>query len=116
MLLAGKNALVTGSSRGIGLGVGTAFLRHGAQVVFNAERHAGDFPELQAVLQSPAAKFIPADLIQPGEPERLVRQAWETLGGLDVLVNNAGTFREPAFLELTRREFDSIFGLNVWAG
>ena len=46
----------------------------------------------------------------------MVGDAWELFGGLDVLVNNVGTFREPALLDLTRADFDFVFGLNVWAG
>lgn len=115
-MLAGKRALVTGSGHGIGLGVARALRRHGAQVVLNAERSAADFPGVGDLLARGDAHFIQADLTRPGEPERLVGEAWAAFGGLDVLVNNAGTFREPGFLALTRADFDLIFGLNVWAG
>jgi NAD(P)-dependent dehydrogenase (short-subunit alcohol dehydrogenase family) len=49
-----------------------------------------------------------------GEAERLIGSAWGRMGGIDVLVNNVGIFREPSFLNLTRAQFDSVFGLNVW--
>ncbi len=107
-MLHGKKALVTGSSQGIGLAVGRAFAAHGARVVFTAERPC-EF-ELP-----PDCHYIVADLTRDGEAERLVAEAWAALGGVDVLVNNVGTFREPAFLDLTRQDFDLIFGLNVWA-
>ncbi len=115
-MLVGKKALVTGSSHGIGLAVATSFVRHGAAVVLNSERPLPDCPDARELLKSPGTHFVQADLTRPGEPERLVGEAWAALGALDVLVNNAGTFREPSFLELTRRDFDFIFGLNVWAG
>lgn len=114
-MLQGKKALVTGSSQGIGLGVAAAFLKHGASVVLSSERPLSACPAVEDLLRQPGAHYIPADLTKAGEPERLVGDAWERLGGLDVLVNNAGTFREPAFLDLGRRDFDFIFGLNVWA-
>jgi NAD(P)-dependent dehydrogenase (short-subunit alcohol dehydrogenase family) len=115
-MLSGKKALVTGSSQGIGLGVAAAFLKHGASVVLSSERPVSACPGVGDLVRQPGAHYIQADLTKAGEPERLVGEAWDRLGGLDVLVNNAGTFREPVFLELTRRDFDFIFGLNVWSG
>jgi glucose 1-dehydrogenase len=115
-MLNGKKALVTGSSQGIGLGVAAAFVKHGASVVLSSERPVSACPAVGDLLRRPGAQYIQADLTQAGEPERLVGEAWDRLDGLDVLVNNAGTFREPAFLDLNRRDFDFIFGLNVWSG
>jgi NAD(P)-dependent dehydrogenase (short-subunit alcohol dehydrogenase family) len=115
-MLTGKKALVTGSSRGIGLAVAEAFLRHGARVVLSSERPLSDCPEVARIVAGGNADYVAADLTKPAEPERLVGAAWDLLGGLDVLVNNVGTFREPPFPGLTRRDFDFILGLNVWAG
>lgn len=115
-MLSGKKALVTGSSRGIGLGVAEAFVRHGARIVLSSERPLSDCPEVARLVADGKAHYVPADMNRSGEPERLVAAAWDALGGLNVLVNNVGTFREPAFADLTRRDFDFIFGLNVWAG
>jgi glucose 1-dehydrogenase len=106
-MLEGKRALVTGSSRGIGLAVAEAFFRNGARVVLSAESEP---PPIVP------GHYIRADLTRDGEPERLVGEAWDLLGGLDVLVNNVGTFREPPLLNVNRADFDFVFGLNVWAG
>jgi glucose 1-dehydrogenase len=108
-MLRNKTALVTGSSQGIGLAVAKAFVAAGAKVVLTSER-----PQSEVTLP-PGSHYIQADLTRDGEPERLVAAAWDHLGFIDVLVNNVGTFREPAFLDLTRRDFDFLFGLNVWA-
>jgi glucose 1-dehydrogenase len=116
MLLSGKKALITGSSRGIGLGAARAFVQHGASVVLSSELPLADCGEVASVLGDRTTHYIAADMTRPGEPERLVAEAWDRLGGLDILANNVGTFREPAFLDLTRRHFDFIFGLNVWSG
>jgi NAD(P)-dependent dehydrogenase (short-subunit alcohol dehydrogenase family) len=116
MLLTGKRALVTGSSQGIGLGIARAFVANGAHVVLTSERRADEAPEMDFVLQTLGTYYIQADLTRDGEPERLMAEAWERLGGIDVLVNNLGTFRDPPFLQLTRKDFDLIFGLNVWVG
>jgi glucose 1-dehydrogenase len=115
MFLTGKRVLVTGSSQGIGLGVAAAMLRNGATVVLSSERRLTDCPDVARVLQQGNGHYVQADLTRTGEPERLVGQAWDLSGGLNVLVNNVGTFREPAFLDVSRKDFDFVFGLNVWA-
>jgi NAD(P)-dependent dehydrogenase (short-subunit alcohol dehydrogenase family) len=114
-MLTGKTALVTGSSQGIGLAVARAFVAAGARVVLTSERPRDAVPDAEPVLALPGAYYVAADLTRDGGAERLVAEAWKLLGPIDVLVNNVGTYREPAFRDLTRRDFDFIFGLNVWA-
>lgn len=114
-MLNGKKALITGSSRGIGLGVAGAFVRNGAAVVLSSELPEAKCSDAADLLRKPGVQYIQADMTNPGEPERLLAEAWKKLGRLDVLVNNVGTFREPAFGDITRAHFDFIFGLNVWA-
>jgi glucose 1-dehydrogenase len=115
-MLNGKTALVTGSSSGIGLGVAQAFVANGARVVLTSERPRHEVPEVEEVLGKQGTHYVQADLTRDGEPERLMAEAWQKLGPIDVLVNNLGTFREPPFLELTREHFDFVFRLNVWVG
>lgn len=114
-MLAGKSALVTGSSQGIGLGVAQAFAVSGAKVVVASEKPLASCPDVQRLLSDyPHARYIQADLLQDGEPERLVAEAWDVFGGLDVLVNNLGTYKEPPLAQITRDHFDFVFRLNVW--
>src|SRR5437870_4953710 len=113
-MLTGRTALITGSSQGIGLAVARAFVAAGARVVLTAEQPRAAVPAIEEVLRLPGTHYVPADLTRDGEPERLVAEAWGWLGSIDVLVNNVGTYREPPFLELTKRDFDFIFHLNVW--
>jgi glucose 1-dehydrogenase len=107
-MLHGKTALVTGSSQGIGLAVAQALAKNGARVMFTSERP-------QECELPVGCHYTQANLTVEGEAERLVAATAEALGGIDILVNNVGTFREPTFLELSQRDFDFIFRLNVWA-
>ncbi|HEX3152273.1 MAG TPA: glucose 1-dehydrogenase [Gemmataceae bacterium] len=114
-MLHGKKALITGSSSGIGLAAARAFIQHGARVALSSERALSICPDVAELIRDSRAKYVQADMSKPGEPERLVAAACEQFGGLDVLVNNVGTFREPAFVDISRQDFDFIFGLNVWS-
>jgi glucose 1-dehydrogenase len=113
-MLQGKTALITGSSRGIGLAVARAFVRNGARVVLTSELPLESCPGVQEVLQQPGTFYIAADLLKDGEAERLVAEAIGQLGRIDVLVNNLGAWSEPGLFDLTRADFDFIFHLNVW--
>ncbi len=114
--LAGKRVLVTGSGRGIGLAAAVALLEAGATVMLNAERPLDDLPDVRAVLGTfPLARYRQADVTDDAAADALVDTTWVAFGGVDVLVNNVGTFREPCFLDLTRADFDALFHLNVWA-
>jgi glucose 1-dehydrogenase len=117
MPLRGKTALVTGSSQGIGLAVAEAMAAAGARVALTSERDLDDLSdEARTVVEQPGASYVgPVDLTRDGEAEALAARAWDELGGIDVLVNNVGTFREPPFLSLTKADFDAVFTLNVWS-
>src|SRR5829696_2825387 len=89
--LDGKAAIVTGAGRGIGRGVARAFAREGAAVTIaeiNAETGAAVARELEAELDAKAL-FVPTDVLDHGEVERMVDATVDTFGRVDVLVNNA---------------------------
>ncbi|MBB4661296.1 SDR family NAD(P)-dependent oxidoreductase [Conexibacter arvalis] len=94
--LAGKTAVVTGASRGIGLAVAQALAAEGARVVAGARTSS---PELAAV----AATVVPVDLAAAGGPERLVATALDAHGAIDLLVNNVGGNPGPTRTAPARR-------------
>jgi NAD(P)-dependent dehydrogenase (short-subunit alcohol dehydrogenase family) len=102
--LADRVCLVTGSTRGIGREVARQLAAEGAVV---ATCGRGDAPGMGERLH------VVCDLAQAGEPERAVSACVEELGGLDVLVNNAGTTRHAAFEEVDDAEWDAYWQLNV---
>jgi 3-oxoacyl-[acyl-carrier protein] reductase len=90
--LASLRAVVTGSSSGIGRAILTEFANAGAAVVAHANRSFVDAETLAEGLSRSGARAyaLQADLTDPSACERLVQRAFETLGGVDVWVNNAG--------------------------
>ena len=114
MKLRGKHAVVTGSTKGIGLGIARAFIAEGARVVINA-RTAADCAAVAKAL-GPAAIPIPADLSVSDEVRRLARQSLAALDGrVDVLVNNAGQPRVAPSLELSEADYRYTLDLNLTA-
>lgn len=113
--LQGKRALVTGAAVGIGQGIAVELASRGASVVVH---HAGSDPAETLSLLAAAGHTgmsIQADLARAEECERMVEEATERLGGLDVLVNNAGISIEKPIEAVGPDEFDALFAVNVRA-
>jgi NAD(P)-dependent dehydrogenase (short-subunit alcohol dehydrogenase family) len=113
--LAGKKALVTGASRGIGQVIAVAFARAGADVALTARTESGlaeTAKEIRALGRQ--AVEIPADLSERDAAEDAVRIALKELGQLDVVVNNAGgsRFMTP-FLDVRPSGWDKVLRLNL---
>ncbi len=112
-LLKGKRALVTAGAQGIGLAISRALLDEGCAVAVHYFSSAEAAEALKAEYPGRAGAFQ-ADLTVPEQAERMVGQAVGFLGGLDVLVNNAGwSHRNKPVLEVTEEEFDRVFAVNV---
>jgi 3-oxoacyl-[acyl-carrier protein] reductase len=116
--LAGKRVLITGASTGIGAAAAIAFAAQGSSVALHYREHEAEARALLAKLSpaKPAHVMLRADLGRRDAAAALVKQAAEALGGLDVLINNAGSLiaRRP-FAELDDALIDSVFDLNVRA-
>src|SRR5713101_9801825 len=99
--LAGKICLVTGGGSGIGLAVARAFLDEGARVAITGRQEARLRQAAESLQAADRLFFYTADVAQEEQVQELVRRVQETLGPIDILINNAGlnvrdwTFREP---------------------
>jgi NAD(P)-dependent dehydrogenase (short-subunit alcohol dehydrogenase family) len=115
--LAGRVALVTGASRGIGRAIALALARAGADVALSARDREG--LEATAAAAEAAggrqATALVADLTSPGAPGSVVAGTLRAFGRLDVLVNNAGVNRPGLALDVTEADWDAIFDLNLRA-
>jgi 3-oxoacyl-[acyl-carrier protein] reductase len=113
--LAGKVALVTGGSRGIGAAVAVRLAEEGADVVLTYEQAADRAAEVVARIESAGARglAIRADCAVPSEVEGAVERAVGAFGRLDVLVNNAAVFLAAPLEELSAEQVDRTLAVNV---
>lgn len=117
-LLANKVAVVTGAASGNGRAIALAFARHGAKAVIvadvQAEPREGGQPThglITAETQT-RATFVKCNVTNIADLEAAVEAA-EAFGGIDVMVNNAGVFRQQDFLTVTEAEYAFIIDINV---
>ena len=113
--LAGKAAFVTGAQQGIGRAVALALARAGADVAVNylddaiAAGHVAR--EIEALGRR--AVLVQGDVSVPGQVEAMTATVVKALGGLDVLVNNAGVFPRVPFLEMKESDWDFVLDVNL---
>lgn len=111
--LAGKVAIVTGGTRGIGLAVVRAYLREGARVLYCGTSVAS-LDRARAMLPAAAeAEGVAADLRDPSNGALLVERAMARFGGVDILVNNAGTLSRSDEWQTTPEDWDLVMSVNL---
>jgi 3-oxoacyl-[acyl-carrier protein] reductase len=113
--LAGKVAIVTGASRGIGRAIALRFGGEGARVVANYERKSAEAAEVVDVIRGSGgeAVAIAADVSQKADVDRLVAQAMDAFGRIDILSNNAGIMVAKGVLETSEEEWDRTIDVNL---
>ncbi len=120
--LKGKNVLVTGGTSGIGQAMAVRFAEHGANVAINYLRQEDEAAETEGQVRACVAKvrqegvrdvLVGADVSQEDEVVRMVEQAIAELGGIDVLVNNAGIQISRPSHELSSDDFEKVLAVNL---
>src|SRR5688572_10264609 len=113
--LAGKTALVTGASKGIGASIAKHLAAAGARVVVNyASSKAGaDKVVAEITSRGGQAVAIQADVAKPADITRLLADTKAAFGKLDILVNNAGVYEFAALAAITPEHFHRQFNINV---
>ena len=113
--LAGKRALVTGGSRGIGAAIARRLAADGAAVAVNYVADQASADKLVAELTDKGHQVAAfrADVSDPAQTHDLVEQVVEAVGGIDILASNAGVEHFGALESITLSDFDRVFHINV---
>jgi len=110
-----KKVLITGSSRGIGAEIAKKLADSGADVIINYASSEEKANELKASIEESGGRayVIQADISDFEQAAELVKKAYKTLGGLDVLVNNAGITRDKLLLRMKEEDWDKVMDINL---
>ncbi|WP_181314022.1 3-hydroxybutyrate dehydrogenase [Phreatobacter cathodiphilus] len=118
MSLAGKSAIVTGSTSGIGLAIATALAEAGVDVMLNGLGEAAELEATRAKLAADTGRkvlFSPADMTKPEEITAMVRAAEADFGKVDIVVSNAGIQFVSPVEEFPTAKWDAILAINLTA-
>jgi 3-oxoacyl-[acyl-carrier protein] reductase len=113
--LAGKVALVTGGSRGIGRAIALELARQGADVAINYAHNAEAATQVLATITDMGRRAValPADVGDYAQAATLVGETATMLGRLDILVNNAGVTRDTLLLRMAEEDWDEVLRVNL---
>jgi 3-hydroxybutyrate dehydrogenase len=114
----GKNAIVTGSTSGIGLGIAQAFAEAGMNVILNGFGEAGEIEGIRAGIEKDhgvRVLYSGADMTKPDDIAAMVADAEGALGGVDILVNNAGIQHVASVEDFPVDRWDAIIAVNLSA-
>jgi 3-oxoacyl-[acyl-carrier protein] reductase len=112
--LTGKTALVTGATGGIGASVAKALHGAGATIAISGTR-AAVLEELKASLGGERVHVVPCNLSSPEDVEKLVPSAEAAMGGLDILINNAGITRDGLAMRMKDEDWQAVLDVNLTA-
>jgi 3-oxoacyl-[acyl-carrier protein] reductase len=113
--LSGRRALVTGASGGIGAGIAKALHAQGATVALSGTREAV-LQELADELGGERTAVVACNLGDPDAVDGLIPRVTEALGGLDILINNAGLTRDGLAMRMKDEDWQTVLDVNLTAG
>lgn len=113
--LAGKTALVTGASRGIGRAIAIALARSGADIIFTYNSSPKDAEDTAAAIKAhgQAVQAIKTDVANEAAITSLFQSLDDSKIAIDILINNAGIIMEKSTLETSGSDFDHLMGVNL---
>ncbi|MEJ1221979.1 3-oxoacyl-[acyl-carrier-protein] reductase [Sediminicola sp. 1XM1-17] len=114
-LLEGKNVIITGASRGIGMGIAKVFADHGANVAFTYSSSEAPALELEKELTAKGvkAKAYKSNAASYEDSEKLVNSILEDFDSIDVLINNAGITKDNLLMRMSEEDFDTVIEINL---
>ncbi|MCB2832562.1 3-oxoacyl-[acyl-carrier-protein] reductase [Streptococcus dysgalactiae] len=113
MEIKGKNIFITGSTRGIGLAMAHQFASLGANIVLNGRSAISDDLVASFADYGVTVVAISGDVSEASDAKRMVSEAIEHLGSVDVLVNNAGITNDKLMLKMTEEDFERVLKINL---
>src|SRR5215471_1421047 len=116
IMLKGKNAVVTGSTSGIGLAIARTFAQQGANVTINGFGTPAEIEQERTGIEKEfgvKALYSPADMTKPAEIAAMIKTAETTFGSVDILVNNAGIQHVAPIEEFPIEKWDQIIAINL---
>ncbi len=118
-LLNGRTAVITGGAQGLGFAIAQRFVDEGARVVLGDVNLEATQVAATQLGGEQVALAVRCDVTHAADVDTLVRTAVERLGGLDIMVNNAGITRDATMRKMTEEEFDQVIAVHVkgtWNG
>lgn len=115
MRLQGKNAIVTGASRGIGRAIALSFAKEGANIAFTYTKDEEGAGITRRLLEDEGVRALAvcADGSEEEQAAKLVKEATDGLGPVHILVNNAGITRDNLLLRMSADDFDRVLDVNL---
>ncbi|HEY2635584.1 MAG TPA: SDR family oxidoreductase [Steroidobacteraceae bacterium] len=111
MNLNGKTGLVTGATSGLGSAIAREMAAEGAQLMLTGRNQAAG----AALAKELGVRFVAGDIADPGFPDRLIAETVSALGGLDILINNAGINHRGSVLDTSDADWTRVMDVNVTA-
>jgi 3-oxoacyl-[acyl-carrier protein] reductase len=115
MTLAGKVALVTGGSRGIGRAIALTLAEHGADVAINYAGNTAAAEEVKGAIEGMGRKaiLVQGNVADTDGVQAIVNQVVKELGRLDILINNAGITRDGLLMRMKEADWDAVLETNL---